>query len=146
MTFWRTAMPRQKLRTVDDSWSPDAEPDWTGMTKADAIREASKLLDGERSAIKVIRFLGKRGLQVTSPQAVKVLGDMHRQREQPPTPESLASSVQAVVAVQKYAAAHGGLNALAKKLEEVESLVAVANTIGGLEVMRAIVQQLQAAG
>ena len=139
-------MPRPKFRTVDAPWDKDEEPDWKGMTKADAIREASKLLGGERSAIKVIRFLGERGLQVTSPQAVKVLGDMYRQREQPPSAESLASSVQAVVAVQKYAAAHGGLNALARKLEEVESLVAFANTIGGLEVMRAIVQQLQAAG
>ena len=139
-------MARPKFRTIDAPWDKDEEPDWKGMTKADAIREASKLLGGERSAIKVVRFLGKQGLQVTSPQAVKVLGDMHRRREQPPTPESLASSVQAVVAVQKYAAAHGGLNALARNLEEVESLVAFANTIGGLEVMRAIVQQLQAAG
>jgi hypothetical protein len=71
---------------------------------------------------------------------------MYRQREQPPTPESLASSVQAVVAVQKYAAAHGGLDAFARKLEETESLVAFANTIGGLEVLRAVVQELQAAG
>jgi hypothetical protein len=139
-------MPRPKLRSIDAPWDKDEEPDWKGMTKAAAVREASKRLGGERSAIKVIRFLEKRGLRVTSPQAVKVLGDMHRGREQPPSPESLASSVRAVIAVQKYAAAHGGLNALARKLEEAESLVAFANTVGGLEVMRAIVQQLQAAG
>jgi hypothetical protein len=135
-------MPRPKFRTVDAPWDKDEEPDWKGMTKADAVREASKLLGGERSAIKVIRFLEQRGLQVTSPQAVKVLGDMHRSREQPPSPESLASSVQAVVAVQKYAAAHGGLSALAKKLEEAESLVAFADTLGGLEVLGVIVRQL----
>jgi hypothetical protein len=146
VTFGKTAMPRPKSRSVDAPWEQDEEPDWKGMTKADAIREASKLLGGERSAIKVVRFLEQRGLQVTSPQAVKVLGDLYRQREQPPTPESLVSSVQAVVAVQKYAAAHGGLNALAKKLEEAERLVAFAKTIGGLEVLRAIVQELQAAG
>ena len=70
---------------------------------------------------------------------------MHRQRGDRP-PESLVSSVQAVIAVQKYAAAHGGVNALAKKLEEAESLLAFAHTVGGLEFMRAVVQQLQAAG
>ena len=139
-------MPRPKYRTVDAPWDKDEEPHWKAMSKADAIREASKLLGGERSAVKVIRFLEQRGLQVTSPQAVKVLGDMHRRREQPPSPESLVSSVQAVIAVQKYAAAHGGVNALAKKLEEAESLLAFAHTVGGLEFMRAVVQQLQAAG
>jgi hypothetical protein len=138
-------MARPKFRTIDAPWDKDEEPDWKGMTKADAIREASKLLGGERSAIKVVRFLEQRGLPVTSPQAVKVLGDLYRQREQSPTPESVASSVQAVVAVQKYAAAHGGLNALAKKLQEAESLVAFANTIGGLDVLRAVVRELQAA-
>jgi hypothetical protein len=138
-------MPRPKIRTVDAPWDQDEEPDWKNMTKADAIREASKLMGGERSAIKVIRFLEQRDLRVTSPQAVKVLGDLHRHREQPPSLESLTNSVQAVVAVQKYAAVNGGLNALAKKLEDAEGLLAFANTVGGVEVMKAIVQQLQAA-
>jgi ribosomal protein S19E (S16A) len=138
-------MPRPKIRTIDAPWDQDEEPDWKSMTKADAIREASKLLGGERSAIKVIRFLEQRNLQVTSPQAVKVLGELYKQREQPPHPDNLANSVRAVIAVQKYASEHGGVDALAKKLEEAESLVAFANTIGGLEVVRAIVQQLEAA-
>jgi hypothetical protein len=137
-------MPRPKLRTIDAPWQKDEEPDWKTMTKADAIREASKLLGGERSAIKVIRFLGERGLQVTSPQAVKVLGDLYRQREQPPSPESLMNNIQAIIAVQKYASEHGGIKALAKKLEEAENLIAFANTIGGFEIIRVIVQQLHA--
>jgi hypothetical protein len=34
------------------------------MTKADAIRHASKILGGERSALKGVRFLGERGVKV----------------------------------------------------------------------------------
>lgn len=114
------------------------------MTKADAIREASQLL-GEKSPIKVVRFLEQHDIKVASPQAVKVLGDMYRNVEPAPSPENLISSVQAVIAVQKYAAEHGGIKALAKKLGEANSLIALADSIGGFEVLQAIVQQLQAA-
>jgi len=113
------------------------------MTKADAVRQASKLLGDERSPIKVVRFLEHHDIQVTSPQAVKVLGDMYRKHEKTHNPESLASSVQAVIAVQKYAAEHGGVKTLAKKLDEAESLIALANSIGGFGVLRTIVQQLE---
>ena len=133
-------MPRQRHRSIETPPFQD-EPNWKEMTKADAIREASKLLGCEKSPIKVVRFLEHHDIQVSSPQAVKVLGDMYRNQ----TPESLVSSVQAVIAVQKYAGEHGGMKALAKKMDEVKSLIALADSIGGFEVLRSIVQQLQAA-
>jgi len=136
-------MPRQRFRSIDTPPFQD-EPNWKSMTKADAIREASQLL-GEKSPIKVVRFLEQHDIKVASPQAVKVLGDMYRNVEPAPSPENLISSVQAVIAVQKYAAEHGGIKALAKKLGEANSLIALADSIGGFEVLQAIVQQLQAA-
>ncbi len=137
-------MPRQRFRSIHTPPFQD-EPDWKSMTKADAIREASKLLGNERSAIKVLRFLEHHDIKVTSPQAVKVLGDLYRTKEATPSPETLANSVQAVIAVQKYAAEHGGLKPLTKKVEETENLLAFADSIGGFAVLRAVVQQLQTA-
>jgi hypothetical protein len=136
-------MPRQKkYRSIDDPWLEDAEqpePDWKAMTKAQAIRMVSKRLGDERSPIKVIRFLAERGIKITSAQAAQTLVDLYR------TPERLAAQVQAVLAVQRYAAAHGGPKALAEKLQELESLMALADSVGGLAVVRMIVDQLLAA-
>jgi hypothetical protein len=113
------------------------------MTKADAIREASKFLGGERSPIKVIRFLEQRDVRVSSPQAAKVLGELNKTKTPTPASESLAHSVQAVVAIQKFAGEHGGLEAVAGKLADAEHLIAFANQIGGLQVFKAILQHLQ---
>jgi hypothetical protein len=137
-------MARPRFRTIDAPWQQDEEPDWSSMTKADAIREASKFLGGERSAIKVIRFLDKRDLRVSSPQAVKVLNDLYKTKKPTPGAESLAQSVQAVVAIQKFAAEHGGMEAVASKVADAERLFTFASQIGGLEVVKAIVQHLLA--
>lgn len=134
-------MPRPRFRSLDAPWLEDEEPDWSAMTKADAIREASKLLGGEQSPILIVRYLEQRKLHVNASQAAKVLGDMKKAK----TPPDLAHSVHAVVSIQKYAAEHGGVKAIAKKLAEAESLISFANTVGGLEVFKAILEQLQSA-
>lgn len=135
-------MPRPRARSIFTPPFHD-EVDWKSMTKADAIREASKLLGGERSAIKVVRFLEHHDVTVASPQAVKVLGDMYKKRDNTPDASNL---VQAVIAVQRYIAAHGGIKAVAKRLEDAESLLAFAETVGGLDVFHTVIQQLQATG
>lgn len=134
-------MPRPRFRSIDAPWLEEEEPDWSAMTKADAIREASKLLGGEQSPILIVRYLEQRKLQVNASQAAKVLGDMKKAK----TPKDLAHSVHAVVSIQKYAAEHGGVKAITKKLAEAESLISFANTVGGLEVFKAILEQLQSA-
>ena len=138
-------MARPRLNPAFHSWNKDKEPDWKSLSKADAIREASKLLGGERSAIQVIRYLENRSVRITSPQAVKVLGKLYKElSSQPNDSDDLAVSVRAVLAVQKYIAEHGSVDALVEKLEEVDAMLSFANGIGGLEVMRVIAQQLRA--
>ena len=134
-------MPRPRFRSLDAPWLEEEEPDWSAMTKADAIREASKLLGGEQSPILIVRYLEQRKLRVNASQAAKVLGDMKKEK----TPPDLAHSVHAVLSIQKYAAEHGGVEAVANKLAEAETLLSFAKTIGGLQVFKAILEQLQAA-
>lgn len=138
-------MPRPRFRSIDAPWLQDEEPDWKNMTKAEAVREASKLLGGERSPIKVVRYLEARGVDVKPPQAAKVIGDLHRPHEEIPVTDGLAHSVRAVIAIQNFAAEHGGLEVVAGKLADAERLLGFANEIGGLEVFRAILNQLQSA-
>ena len=138
-------MPRPRFRSIDAPWLEDEEPDWKSMTKADAIREASKRLGGEQSPILIVRYLEQRKLRVNASQAAKVLGDMKKEKTPKADLEDLAHRVHAVVSTQKFASEHGGLDAVAKKLAEAENLISFAKTIGGLEVFKAILEQLQAA-
>lgn len=138
-------MPRPRFRSLDAPWLEDEEPDWSAMTKADAVREASKLLGGEQSPILIVRYLEERKLRVNASQAAKVLGDMKKEKTPKAALPDLAHSVHAVLSIQKYAAEHGGVEAVVNKVAEAENLIDFAKAIGGLEVFKSILQQLQAA-
>lgn len=115
--------------------------DWQNMTQAEAIRQASKFLGGERSPTKIARWLAEEhGINVHVPQASKVLKVMYSGPAV--DADAIRQGILLVAEVKAYADKHGGVKKLRERLESVADLIELGRRVGGMDTLVAVVEQM----